>query len=354
VVGISVNLADLVAGRCVGRRYRHPCAAVVDGESSHAMVARTAKGLVALVAALVVVGWFVFVVSEYPLGFLCIPICAWAGGRFGQREAATVTCLFSLVALWGTVHGFGTFGRESVNDALLLTQGFLAVTSVIGLVVGAAVSGRNIAEESLRRAYAELRMNYERIRQLAGRLISAEEATRADISRDLHDDVCEELVCMSLAASSLKRSSGDIQDSHAQLALSERQQRTVVLVEGIRGLSHNLHPSVLRLVGLASALEAHCIEVEKRHDVQVGFKTEGDLGHVDRRDGNGLGLVSMEERAHVVGGDLQIITRPGQGTTIRVRIPAGAYQGAEKGHVHEAVRQLAAYAPQRSNEPFAS
>jgi signal transduction histidine kinase len=73
-----------------------------------------------------------------------------------------------------------------------------------------------------------------------------------------------------------------------------------------------------------------------------------------RRDGNGLGLVSMEERAHVVGGDLQIITRPGQGTTIRVRIPAGAYQGAEKGHVHEAVRQLAAYAPQRSNEPFAS
>jgi len=55
----------------------------------------------------------------------------------------------------------------------------------------------------------------------------------------------------------------------------------------------------------------------------------------------------MEERAHVVGGDLQIITRPGQGTTIRVRIPAGAGAGSEKGHVHEAVRQLAAQAPQR-------
>jgi hypothetical protein len=53
----------------------------------------------------------------------------------------------------------------------------------------------------------------------------------------------------------------------------------------------------------------------------------------------------MEERAHVVGGDLQIITRPGQGTTIRVRIPAGAGAGAEKGHV--AVRQLAAQAPRR-------
>jgi signal transduction histidine kinase len=358
------------------------------------------RELVALVVASVVVGWLVFVVSEYPLGFLCIPICVWAAGRFGQREAATVTCLLSLIALWGTVHGFGTFARDSVNDALLLIQAFLAVTSVIGLIVGAAMSGRNMAEESLRRAYAELRMSYERIRQLAGRVISAEEAIRADISRDLHDDVCQELACMSLAASSLKRSSGDIQDADAQLALAELQQKVVGLVEGVRGLSHNLHPSTLRLVGLASALEAHCIEVEKRHQVRVGFKIEGDLGHVHpdvalslfriaqealrnavygearrlavsiarardhieltvtddgrgfdleavRRDGSGLGLVSMEERAHVVGGDLQIITRPGQGTTIHVRIPAGACAEAEKDHVHQAVPQLAAHAPQR-------
>ena len=44
---------------------------------------------------------------------------------------------------------------------------------------------------------------------------------------------------------------------------------------------------------------------------------------------------------------------PGQGTTIRVRIPAGACAGPEKNHVHEPARQLAAHAPQRSKEPFA-
>ena len=43
-----------------------------------------------------------------------------------------------------------------------------------------------------------------------------------------------------------------------------------------------------------------------------------------RRNGKGLGLVSMEERARVVGGDVQIVTGPGQGTTIRVRGPAEA------------------------------
>jgi len=58
----------------------------------------------------------------------------------------------------------------------------------------------------------------------------------------------------------------------------------------------------------------------------------------------------MEERAHVVGGDLQIITRPGHGTTIRVRIPAGAYAGAEKGYVPEEARLLSGDAPQRSKE----
>ena len=41
-----------------------------------------------------------------------------------------------------------------------------------------------------------------------------------------------------------------------------------------------------------------------------------------RRDGNGLGLVSMEERAHLAGAEVHIATGPGEGTTIRVRGPA--------------------------------
>ena len=203
------------------------------------------RELCALIAALVVVAWLVFVVSEYPLAFLCIPICVWAAGRFGQREAATATCLLSLIALWGTVHGFGTFARDSVNDALLLVQAFLAVTSVIGLIVGAAVSRRNVAEDNLRRAYAELRMSYERIRQLARRLISAQEATRADIARNLHDDVCQELVLVSMAVSTLKRSSGDVQDTHTQQALSELEDWTIDMINGIRRLSHESAPTHL-------------------------------------------------------------------------------------------------------------
>jgi signal transduction histidine kinase len=122
-------------------------------------------------------------------------------------------------------------------------------------------------------------------------------------------------------------------------------------------------------------LKAHCAEVTKRHNVRVDLDTAGHLGpvHPDiaicffriaqeafrngivhgrasrfavslarsgegieltvsddglgfdldavRRSGGGLGLVSMEERARSVGGDVEIVTMLGQGTTIRARGP---------------------------------
>jgi hypothetical protein len=45
--------------------------------------------------------------------------------------------------------------------------------------------------------------------------------------------------------------------------------------------------------------------------------------------GRGLGLVSMEERAHLTGGGLEIVTAVGSGTTIRARIPAAPITEAE-------------------------
>ena len=50
------------------------------------------------------------------------------------------------------------------------------------------------------------------------------------------------------------------------------------------------------------------------------------ISSVARRNGSGLGLVSMEERARIVGGDVQVSTGFEKGTTIRVRCPAGLPQ----------------------------
>ena len=228
-----------------------------------------------------------------------------------------------------------------------------------------------------------LRSSYEQIHQLAGRLINAQEAARAGLARDLHDDVGQQLVFIVVAVSNLKSSSGEIQDRATQEAFADLEQKTQGMFNGIRRLSHDLHPASLRLLGLGPALRTHCGEVAKRHDVEVSFTTEGELGHlhqdvavclfriaqeslrngvvhggarhfgvslarsndhveltvsddgrgfdleVARRDGRGLGLVSMEERARVVGGDVQITTGFEKGTTIRVRCPAALPQSGQ-------------------------
>ena len=112
--------------------------------------------LALLILTAVAVGWVVFVAAPHPLSFLTIPVCVWAGFRFGQREAATITCALSAIAVWGSARGLGTFAQASPNDSLLLVEAFMAVASVVGLTVGIAASERRRSEEALRRSHGEL------------------------------------------------------------------------------------------------------------------------------------------------------------------------------------------------------
>jgi two-component system sensor histidine kinase UhpB len=147
------------------------------------------------------------------------------------------------------------------------------------------------------------------------------------------------------------------------------------IVQRIRRLSHQLHPATLQLLGLAKAIGAHCREVEERYDVAVSFTPERDVDPLERdtalclfriaqealrnaavhagarhiavtlarvgaqielsiaddgkgfdldavrRCGASLGLVTMEERASLLGGRVRIVTHPGMGTKIWVRVP---------------------------------
>jgi len=236
---------------------------------------------------------------------------------------------------------------------------------------------RRRAEATIRAREATLRRTYEQTRHLAGRLLNAQEVTRAAIARDLHDGLCQDLASLTVALAGLKDSPGTIQDQDNQRMISEIEDEMLTAYDQIRRLSHDLHPPTLRLLGLAPALKAHCAEVEKRHGVQVSFAAQDSVGRLDpdvevsffriaqealrngithgharhlgvslarsnghveltvtddgsgfdfdeiRRSGHGLGLMSMSERAHVFGGDVEVISGLAHGTTIRVRGSAG-------------------------------
>ena len=136
------------------------------------------------------------------------------------------------------------------------------------------------ADNTIRASEASLRTSYDRIRHMAGRLINAQEAARADIARDLHDDVCQKLAYVSVGVNGLRNATGNIQDPETQQAFEELDRETRNTFDGIRRLSHDLHPATLRLLGLAPALRSHCNEVAKRQGVEVQFSSADGVGTV--------------------------------------------------------------------------
>jgi diguanylate cyclase (GGDEF)-like protein len=81
-----------------------------------------------------------------PLEFLIMPVVVWASFRFSPRAAATVVLPISVVAVWGTLHGYGPFVRPVLNESLLLLQGFMAVIAIIALVLSSEIAERRKAE----------------------------------------------------------------------------------------------------------------------------------------------------------------------------------------------------------------
>ena len=211
-------------------------------------------------------------------------------------------------------------------------------------------------------------------RDLAGRLIASQEAERTRIARDLHDGVCQDVASVTVDLSYLRQRGGRIENHETQEALLSIERRTAVIAETLRVLSHGLHPTVLQHIGLVAALQGHCTEVERRYPLQVRFFADGDVdpasplvalslfriaqealrnaakhGHAQHatvslvrdhdlaleiaddgegfdiaaaRQRDGLGLVSIEERARLMQAQARIESEPGGGTTIQVRVPA--------------------------------
>ncbi len=78
--------------------------------------------------------------ENYPLEFLCIPFFIWTAFRFSQRETAAAIVILSVLAMWGTLHGFGPFARRNSQESLFLLQSFMGVTAIMSLVLAAIVA----------------------------------------------------------------------------------------------------------------------------------------------------------------------------------------------------------------------
>jgi two-component system sensor histidine kinase UhpB len=352
-------------------------AARVDWRELRVSRAAEAAVLAALVFAVCV---FAFVPAAnsntFPaLLYTPLPLLLWAAFRFGPGGAGAAALIAAFVAAWTTLHGRGPFASRSPRDDVFALQLFLLASTTPMLFLAAVVRERDRTTNVLQRQEAALRHSYTRLRELAGKLISAQESERARIARDMHDDFNQQLAAVSIGISGVRqRLAGD----HDLIdVLQQLQERTVALTDELRQFSHDLHPRMLDHVGLAAALRTHCAQVEKQHALRIHLAADTEMNEVPRdvalcvyrivqealrnvlnhagvrdahvvvrrggggidvrvEDGgsgfdpdapgarDGLGLLSIEERARLAGGRATIASAPGRGTTLLVYIPVAS------------------------------
>lgn len=232
-------------------------------------------------------------------------------------------------------------------------------------------TGRISFATGITKDITEQKHHEDMLRRLTTRLITAQEAERSRIARDLHDHVNQTLALLSVELAQFGRvtsSSPERQD-----ALQVMQQRLKSLSSDIHAMSHRLHPSKLKHLGLVSAIRALCRDMEEGglhvdfadHDIPRTLSHEialtlyrvaqEGLHNVMKHSGTdsvelsiagrsatitlrlrdkgkgfdpslldpsqGLGLVSMTERVSSVGGTLTIRSAPGAGTEIEASVP---------------------------------
>ena len=232
---------------------------------------------------------------------------------------------------------------------------------------------RRRAEHLLRDNVANLEAARRGLVNLSGRLIDAHEQERTRLARELHDDVSQRMSSLAMDVGRLRQTlPAEATGAHAQVVTL--LDAVVAVGRDIQGISHRLHSSKIGYLGLAAAAGSFCRETASRHNLNIEYTHENvptdlpegvaislfrvlqealsnavkhsganrctvtlraidgelrleviDDGHgfgVDAAlKGQGLGLVSMQERLKLVKGSVVIESKPGGGTVVRARVP---------------------------------
>lgn len=105
--------------------------------------------LLLLLSSVVFGGWLQISARNYPITFICGPIVIWTAFRFRPLETATGIFILSVIAVWGTLHGFGPFIRETENQSLIALQLWIAVLTITAMALSAGMAERRRVEEEL-------------------------------------------------------------------------------------------------------------------------------------------------------------------------------------------------------------
>lgn len=242
----------------------------------------------------------------------------------------------------------------------------------------AVALGLTILVVALGAAIVIAQRRFLRLHQVYGRrLLAAQDEERADVAREVHDEAVQRLATFRHELHLLNEEGG--------LSITQRRRLKGLgievqdMSEMLRGLAHRLHPAAIDHGDLRLVLEQLAEETGRVYGVRVEIDcaaaqgvrdpdvvltlfriaqeslrnvkrhADVDRAHLEvrrepaavvmvvrdagrgfdlearahRPSTDGLGLLTIQERARLVGGTATVASRPGGGTTVRVTIPLG-------------------------------
>jgi PAS domain S-box-containing protein len=245
------------------------------------------------------------------------------------------------------------------------------------------IGRRQAVEEALKKSeqqqiklLEQSRDMQEQLRHLSHQLLQAQEDERKRISRELHDQIVQTLLGIHVQLETLARDA-TAKPKGLKGRIENTQRLVAQSVEIVHRFARELRPAILDDLGLIATLHSHIKDFSKRTGIHVAFETVAGVdrlnsvlrtvlyrvaqsalanvaqhAHASRVEvrieklpgavqmeikDNGrsfaveqvlhakknkrLGLLGMRERVEMVGGSFVVESAPGQGTTIRARIP---------------------------------
>jgi signal transduction histidine kinase len=204
-------------------------------------------------------------------------------------------------------------------------------------------------------------------------VLTAQEAERKRIARELHDDTGQALTSILVRLRLLEKTA---EDEAVRRNVGELRELTGNALDSVRRMAVDLRPAALDDLGLVPALHSYADKYSNSWPISVTFSAEGlkkrlppnvelvlyrivqealtnvakhsgarcvevklrrrsntvtvtvvddgggfDMRDVMRTEGSGLGLFGMRERLALIGGAVEIQSAPGRGTTVIARVP---------------------------------
>ncbi|HTX91809.1 MAG TPA: PAS domain S-box protein [Anaerolineales bacterium] len=229
---------------------------------------------------------------------------------------------------------------------------------------------RDQLEKRVEDRTAELIASQEQLRRVTNQIVTAQEEERRRVSRELHDEASQALITLKYSMALIDNELPEGQAS-AKQRLADAAKIIDQTVGSIRTLAHSLRPPVLEIGGINLSLKDYCMEFSERTDIRVEYQGVEILGLPDEIGislyrvvqetltntlkhaqatsatvkleysrktitlsvadngrgieglsiSSGIGLLGIEERIKLLGGNIKIQSRKGSGVKLIAVVP---------------------------------